>query len=73
MGRGAWAVSLALGEEVTPDSRVDQLRKLAGAGEHLGRVVVERRAGVLELYEHLVEARPCYRRSTGTSRSRYRR
>jgi len=51
------AVSLALGEEVTPDTGEDQLRKLAGqAGIALepswnaGQVL-------LELYEHLVEAR----------------
>jgi len=50
------AVSAALGEEVTPDTGEDQLRKLAGqAGVALesswnaGQVL-------LELYEHLVEA-----------------
>jgi lysyl-tRNA synthetase class 2 len=50
------AVSAALGEEVTPDTGEDQLRKLAGqAGISLepswnaGQVL-------LELYEHLVEA-----------------
>ncbi len=51
------AVSLALGEEITPDSQVDQLRKLAGQAN----ISVESswNAGqvVLELYEHLVEAR----------------
>jgi lysyl-tRNA synthetase class 2 len=51
------AVSAALGEEVTPDTGEDQLRKLAGqAGITLepswnaGQVL-------LEIYEHLVEAR----------------
>ena len=51
------AISLALGEEVTPDTSEDALRKLAGqAGISLepswnaGQVV-------LEMYEHLVEAR----------------
>ncbi len=51
------AVSLALGEEVTPDTGEDQLRKLAGqAGIALES---SRNAGqvLLELYEHLVEAR----------------
>jgi lysyl-tRNA synthetase class 2 len=51
------AVSAALGEEVTPDTRVDQLRKLAGQAS----ITVEPwwNAGqvLLELYEHLVEAR----------------
>lgn len=51
------AVSSALGEEVTPDTQVDQLRKLAGQAS----IAVEPswNAGqvVLELYEHLVEAR----------------
>jgi lysyl-tRNA synthetase class 2 len=51
------AISSALGEEVTPDLGVDQLRKLAGQAS----VSVEPswNAGqvVLELYEHLVEAR----------------
>jgi lysyl-tRNA synthetase class 2 len=51
------AVSLALGEEVTPDTQVDQLRKLAGQAG----IPVESSwtAGqvLLELYEHLVEAR----------------
>ena len=50
------AVSSALGEEVTPDTQVDQLRKLAGQAS----IAVEQswNAGqvVLELYEHLVEA-----------------
>ncbi|MDA8323557.1 MAG: bifunctional lysylphosphatidylglycerol synthetase/lysine--tRNA ligase LysX [Actinomycetota bacterium] len=51
------AISLALGEEITPDTPEDTLRKLAGqAGISLepswnaGQVV-------LEMYEHLVEAR----------------
>nr|MDA8322117.1 lysine--tRNA ligase [Actinomycetota bacterium] len=51
------AISLALGEEITPDTPEDTLRKLAGqAGIGLepswnaGQVV-------LEMYEHLVEAR----------------
>jgi lysyl-tRNA synthetase, class II len=51
------AVSLALGEEVTPDTGADQLRKLAGQADipvepswNAGQVL-------LELYEHLVEAR----------------
>ncbi len=50
-------ISLALGEEITPDTSEDSLRKLAGqAGIGLepswnaGQVV-------LEMYEHLVEAR----------------
>jgi lysyl-tRNA synthetase, class II len=51
------AVSQALGEEITPDTQVDQLRKLAGQAD----IAVEPswNAGqvVLELYEHLVEAR----------------
>jgi lysyl-tRNA synthetase class 2 len=60
---GAWpwigvheAISAALGEEVTPDTGVDQLRKLAGQAN----IAVESSwsAGqvILELYEHLVEA-----------------
>jgi lysyl-tRNA synthetase class 2 len=51
------AVSEALGEEVTPDTPHDQLRKLAGHAAvpldpswNAGQVL-------LELYEHLVEAR----------------
>jgi len=51
------AISAALGEEVTPDTGEDQLRKLAGqAGIELEK---SWNAGqvVLELYEHLVEAR----------------
>jgi lysyl-tRNA synthetase class 2 len=51
------AVSSALGEEVTPDSGEDQLRKLAAQAG----IAVEPswNAGqvLLELYEHLVEAR----------------
>ena len=51
------AVSLALGEEVTADTAEDQLRKLAGRAG----IAVEPswNAGqvLLELYEHLVEAR----------------
>jgi lysyl-tRNA synthetase, class II len=51
------AVSLALGEEVTPDTGADQLRKLAGQAD----IAVEPswNAGqvLLELYEHLVEAK----------------
>jgi lysyl-tRNA synthetase class 2 len=51
------AVSVALREEVTPDTPVDQLRKLAGQAN----IAVEPswNAGqvLLELYEHLVEAR----------------
>ncbi len=51
------AVSRALGEEVTPDTADDQLRKLAGQAN----IVVDPswNAGqvLLELYEHLVESR----------------
>jgi lysyl-tRNA synthetase class 2 len=50
------AVSAALGEEVTPDTGVDQLRKLAAQAN----IAIEPswNAGqvVLEFYEHLVEA-----------------
>ena len=51
------AVSAALGEEVTPDTGEDQLRKLAGQA-HIS-VEPKWSAGqvLLELYEHLVEAR----------------
>jgi len=51
------AISAALGEEVTPDTAEDKLRKLAGQAGiavqpswNVGQVI-------LELYEHLVEAR----------------
>jgi len=51
------AISEALGEEVTPDTQQDQLRKLAGHANvplepawNAGKVL-------LELYEHLVEVR----------------
>ena len=51
------AISLALGEEITPDTPEDTLRKLAGQSGislepswNVGQVV-------LEMYEHLVEAR----------------
>jgi lysyl-tRNA synthetase, class II len=51
------AVSLALGEEVTPDTGDEKLRKLAGAAG----ISVEKswNSGqvLLELYEHLVESR----------------
>jgi lysyl-tRNA synthetase, class II len=50
------AISLALGEEINPDTQADQLRKLAGQADiaiepswSVGQIV-------LELYEHLVEA-----------------
>jgi lysyl-tRNA synthetase, class II len=51
------AVSAALGEEITPDTQADQLRKLAGQAD-IG-VEPSWNAGqiVLEFYEHLVEAR----------------
>jgi len=61
-GEWAWvsvhdAVSAALGEEVTPDTQVDQLRKLAGQA-HIGTEMMSWNAGqvLLEMYEHLVEA-----------------
>jgi lysyl-tRNA synthetase, class II len=51
------AISAALGEEITPDTGEDQLRKLAGQASvslepswNAGQIV-------LELYEHLVEGR----------------
>jgi lysyl-tRNA synthetase, class II len=51
------AIAAALGEEVTPDTSEDQLRALsARAGVHL-EPKWNRGQVVLELYEHLVEAR----------------
>ena len=51
------AISAALGEEVTPDTSEERLRKLsAGVGVHQ-EPKWNRGQVVLELYEHLVEAR----------------
>jgi lysyl-tRNA synthetase, class II len=51
------AISLALGEEVTPDTAEETLRQLSGrAGVHQDPKW-NRGQVVLELYEHLVEAR----------------
>jgi lysyl-tRNA synthetase class 2 len=51
------AISAALGEEITPDTSEDELRALsARAGVHL-EPEWNRGQVVLELYEHLVEAR----------------
>ena len=51
------AVSSSLGEEVTPDTGVDQLRKLAGQANVPVQPSWNAGQVVLELYEHLVEAR----------------
>jgi lysyl-tRNA synthetase, class II len=51
------AVSLALGEEVTPDLAADQLRKLAGQANIAVQPSWNAGQIVLELYEHLVEGR----------------
>ncbi len=51
------AVSAALGEEVTPDTQADQLRKLAGQANIATDPAWNAGHVLLELYEHLVEAR----------------
>ncbi len=51
------ATSAALGEEVTPDTAVDQLRKLAGQANIATEPSWNAGHVLLELYEHLVEAR----------------
>ncbi len=50
------AVSAALGEEVTPDTGVDHLRKLADQASIPVEPAWQAGQVVLELYEHLVEA-----------------
>ena len=67
------AVSEALGEEVTPDTSEERLRKLAAS-----RASTWRRAGVAarscwRCTSTWPSAGPCCRRSTGTSRSRWLR
>lgn len=61
-GEWAWvsvhdAVSRALGEEVTPDSAEDRLRKLAGQANIALDPTWNAGQVLLELYEHLVEGR----------------
>jgi lysyl-tRNA synthetase class 2 len=51
------AISAALGEEVTADTGLDQLRKLAGQANVPVQPSWNAGQVVLELYEHLVEAR----------------
>ncbi len=51
------AVSLALGEEVTPDTGEDQLRKLAARAGIAVEPSWSAGQVLVELYEHLVEAR----------------
>ncbi|HUJ05795.1 MAG TPA: bifunctional lysylphosphatidylglycerol synthetase/lysine--tRNA ligase LysX [Streptosporangiaceae bacterium] len=51
------AISAALGEEITPDTGEDQLRKLAGQANIALEPSWNAGQVVLELYEHLVEAR----------------
>jgi lysyl-tRNA synthetase, class II len=51
------AISLALGEEVTPDLGAGQLRKLAGQANIAVQPSWSAGQVVLELYEHLVEGR----------------
>jgi lysyl-tRNA synthetase class 2 len=51
------AISAALGEEVTPDTSEERLRKLSGAAGVHQDPKWNRGQVVLELYEHLVEAR----------------
>ncbi len=51
------AISLALGEEVTPDLGAGQLRKLAGQANVAVQPSWNAGQVVLELYEHLVEGR----------------
>ncbi len=51
------AISAALGEEVTPDTAEDKLRKLAGQAGIAVQPSWNAGQVILELYEHLVEAR----------------
>jgi lysyl-tRNA synthetase class 2 len=51
------AISAALGEEVTPDTAEDKLRKLAGQAGIAVQPKWNAGQVILELYEHLVEAR----------------
>ena len=67
------AVSAALGEEVTPDTSEEQLRRLCAQAGVPAEPGWNRGQVVLEMYERLVEGRPCRRPSTATSRSRSRR